>query len=574
MVQCEVELSIKEDKGQLIATVGPHTEFASSKTYDVMMVDDRRCEVTRFTAGHRRLCDIVPPEGLMIPVDAGDRLFGSVSELAAEVRVQGDAGASADAVRSVEADPVSWVRLEPSGDGLAVAVLVQPVTGSEAYFLPGVGMATVVVQVDGESVQAQRDLDAEIRHARALVGACPTLAGLGSGSSMVLPDAGDCLRLVDELGVAEARCLWPQGQPLRVVARAHTSSVRLSVRSAADWFEASGDLVIGAERTLDLRELLELADKSRHARFIELGDGEFVALTTALRRQLDDLGSLAAPRGKNKLRVHALAALALRDFVDGTQLTADSGWRDQRKRLREAEALEISVPSTMQAELRPYQEDGVGWLVRLSHWGAGACLADDMGLGKTVQTLATLLDRAPEGPALVVAPMSVVANWVDEARRFAPTLNVRVYTGPATSRAPLLENLGPFDVVVTTYDLLRIEVDSLTDIDWSTAVLDEAQAIKNHATKRARAARRLNAGFRVATTGTPVQNNLMDLYSLFAFLNPGLLGSLKRFRERFVLPVERDGDAAAGARLRRLIKPFVLRRLKADVLDDFPHARR
>ena len=268
--------------------------------------------------------------------------------------------------------------------------------------------------------------------------------------------------------------------------------------------------------------------------------------------------------------MHATAALALRDFAERTTLDADAGWREQQERLRDADAFEPALPSTLRAELRPYQHDGFRWLARLARWGAGACLADDMGLGKTVQALALLLDRAPDGPALVVAPTSVVANWLDEARRFTPTLNVISYTGAASSRSQRLESLGPFDVVVTTYGLLQNDVDTLGAIDWHSAVLDEAQAIKNPATRRARAARAVRARFRLATTGTPIQNNLMDLYSLFGFINPGLLGSTEHYRRHFANPVERDEDPAARARLRRLIAPFVLRRLKTEVLDDLP----
>lgn len=206
----------------------------------------------------------------------------------------------------------------------------------------------------------------------------------------------------------------------------------------------------------------------------------------------------------------------------------------------------------------PTNEDGFAWL------------ADDMGLGKTVQTLALLLNRASDGAALVVAPTSVVANWLDEARRFAPTLNVRAYTRPAAARRGKLEGLGPFDTVITTCGLLHNDVDALSAVEWSTVVLDEAQAIKNPATKRARAARRLPARFRIVTTGTPVQNNVADLYSLSAFLNPGMLGSMRHFRKHFALPIERDRSPAARSPLGHLISPFVLRRLKSDVLGDLP----
>ena len=193
-----------------------------------------------------------------------------------------------------------------------------------------------------------------------------------------------------------------------------------------------------------------------------------------------------------------------------------------------------------------------------------------MGLGKTVQALAVLLDRAPNGPALVVAPTSVIANWADEARRFAPTLNVKFYVGPVALRAELLDAPGPFDLYVTTYGVLQNDVEQLAAVRWHSAVLDEAQAIKNPAAKRSRAARAVPADFRMVTTGTPIQNNLLDLHSLFSFINPGLLGSLAQFRARFAVAIERDANTDIQARLRRLIAPFVLRRLKTDVLDDLP----
>ena len=310
-------------------------------------------------------------------------------------------------------------------------------------------------------------------------------------------------------------------------------------------------------------------DRTPGSRFLEVGDGAYVALTRALRGALDDLRTFTAPF-RGGLRLHPLAAPALSDLAERATLTADAAWRDRLGKWREAQAGEPETPGTLRGELRPYQVDGFRWLARLADLGAGACLADDMGLGKTVQALALLLRRAPDGPALVVAPTSVVANWFAEARRFAPTLNVATYDGPAADRKRRLEGLGAFDLVLATYGVLQVDAEKLAEVEWSTVMLDEAQAIKNPATKRARAARGLKAGFRLVTTGTPIQNNVLDLYSLFAFLSPGMLGSLNRFRRRFALPIERDGDADARARLRRLTAPFILRRLKSDVLDDLP----
>ena len=570
VVRRDPELLLEEEDGVLRAQVEPHLETALARNHDIGRTADGRVEVTSFSPAHKKVCRLIPAAGLEVPAEARDRVVEVASGLAVELRVQGVLGAGAPTAAEVEADPAPWVRLEPSGPGLSIALVVEPLPESATYFQPGVGGTTAFVTVDGRPVQARRDLAAEDRAAAGLVAACPALRAVGPDGTAVLSDPAECLELIDQLHEAGARCLWPKGEPFRVVARADAASLRLSVKSAADWFAVSGALKVNAERAVELRNLFELIDSSPSSRFVALGDGAFVSLTEDFRRQLEDLRSIAATPGKKQVRVHPLAALTLREFFESTRLTADAAWEARRRRFEEAGAAEPRVPGTLRAELRPYQEDGFAWLARLSRWGAGACLADDMGLGKTVQTLALLLDRARDGAALVVAPTSVVANWLDEARRFAPTLNIRAYTGPASARRGKLEGLEAFDVVVTTYGLLHNDVDALAAVEWSTVVLDEAQAIKNPATKRARAARRLPARFRIVTTGTPVQNNVVDLYSLFAFLNPGMLGSMRHFRKNFALPIERDRHPAARSRLRRLISPFVLRRIKSDVLDDLP----
>ena len=569
VVRGEPELMVDEHEGGLRARLVP--DDGDSEGYHVRLVDGRRCEVIRFTPGHRRLRAIIPEGGLELPAAARTRLLDAVSGLASEVRIHGGIAGGAEAAREIEADPRPRMRLEPTGTGLAAELVVEPVPKSGVWFEPGAGGATVFAARDGETVQARRDLAAERAGAERIVAACPVLAATAAGPpTWVFPDPAGALELLEQLHTAEVLCLWPKGEPLKIVAHAETSKLNLTIKSAAEWFRASGTLEIDEDRTLDLKQLFELLDASPDSRFLALGDGEFIALTASFRRHLDDLRGLSSPAARGSVRVHSMAALALQGFAEGTTLDADTGWRALAERLRDAEAFEPELPSTLQAELRPYQREGFRWLARLARWGAGACLADDMGLGKTVQTLALLLDRAPDGPALVVAPTSVVANWLDEARRFTPTLSVVAYTGAASSRGGRLDDLGPFDVVVTTYGLLQIDAEALAAIDWHSAVLDEAQAIKNPAAKRARAARELKARFRLVTTGTPIQNNLMDLYSLFGFINPGMLGSTEHYRRRFASPIERDNDSAARARLRRLIAPFVLRRLKTEVLDDLP----
>ena len=570
IVRGEPELVIEQHPAGLRAALVP--DFWEDEHYLAWMADARRCEVMRFEQSHRHLRAIIPPGGLEVPSDARARLLEAVSALVSVVRIHGGVEGGAGSARQVEADPEPRVRLEPNGGGVSAELVVEPIAGSEIRFTPGTGGTLVFGQLAGEAVQAQRDLAGERAAAERLVAACPRLAAGAAGPwSAELPDAADALELLEQLDAAGARCLWPQGERLRIVARADSSKLRLQIKTAEDWLQASGELRIDPQRTVDLKQLFAMLDASSGSRFLALGAGEFVALTESFRRQLEDLHVVSRPAAGGAVRVAPVAALALEELIDQAQLDADRQWRGLKRRLREAREFEPVVPGTLQAELRPYQEEGFGWLARLSRWGAGACLADDMGLGKTVQVLALLLERAADGPALVVAPTSVVANWLDEARRFAPTLNAVPYVGP--DRAALLDHdPGPFDLVVTTYTLLHLEAERLCAVAWHSAVLDEAQAIKNPATKRARAARALRADFRVVTTGTPIQNHVTDLYSLFSFINPGLLGSAEQFRRNFARAAEGNVDAAVQARmrLRRLVAPFILRRLKSEVLDDLP----
>ena len=223
-------------------------------------------------------------------------------------------------------------------------------------------------------------------------------------------------------------------------------------------------------------------------------------------------------------------------------------------------------------QLRPYQEVGLGWLLRMRGLGLGALLADDMGLGKTVQVIAYLVDRSDDDgrSTLIVAPTSVLGNWERELHRFAPGLSVHVHHGPDRTHA--IDDLTRHDVVITSYALLPRDRKLLERTGWRALVLDEAQAVKNPLTRAAQAARSLAAANRVALTGTPVENRLDDLWSIMQILNPGLLGTRTGFRRLVATPIERHHDAEAEERLRRVTGPFLLRRRKSDplVLPDLP----
>lgn len=267
--------------------------------------------------------------------------------------------------------------------------------------------------------------------------------------------------------------------------------------------------------------------------------------------------------------------------IDGLEVESVdvSQWLDDMlARLRDPDILDVpEVPASLNATLRPYQERGLGWLAQMRRAGLGACLADDMGLGKTLQTIALWLHERDhlgvEQPALVICPTSVVGNWRHEINRFAPALRVMAHHGPDRLRdEAFVSEVTTYDVVLTSYALLTRDRETLAAVDWSDVVLDEAQNIKNPSTKQAQAARALKASCRIALTGTPVENRLRELWSILQFLNPGYLGSHETFRSRFSIPIERYGEEEAAVTLRRLVAPFILRRVKTDptVISDLP----
>ncbi|WP_198409581.1 DEAD/DEAH box helicase [Limnochorda pilosa] len=261
--------------------------------------------------------------------------------------------------------------------------------------------------------------------------------------------------------------------------------------------------------------------------------------------------------------------------VDGVQAT---GWIGRLlHQVQERTALEeLDPPRGFQGTLRPYQMRGYAWLHFLRRWGLGACLADDMGLGKTIQTLALVQHEREAGetrPVLLVCPTTVLGNWQREASRFTPGLPVMVHHGPERQRGEAFgEAAAGSGLVLTSYALLQKDQALLKTVEWAGVVLDEAQNVKNPETKQARAARSLPAEYRVALTGTPVENHVGDLWSLMEFLNPGLLGSQADFQRRFFLPIQTRQDPEAAARLKQLTGPFILRRVKTDrsIIADLP----
>ncbi|MDP2371001.1 DEAD/DEAH box helicase [Rhodoferax sp.] len=528
-----------------------------------------RLRVIEVTAEHRRIAAILG-ESLKVPARAKEQVLDAIRAISSLITIQSDIDVLPSNLAQVAADTRMHVHLMPHGPGLRISLLVRPFASAGPYYAPGAGSESVIAEIAGQPLQARRNLATETQAASALVAACPVLRdSVEAHGERVVDEPQDCLELLLQMQAQADKVLiaWPEGEKFRISREINDKRFSISIKRDLDWFAVGGELTIDDDTVIDLQKLLALTAAGR-GRFIHLGDNQFLALTDEFRRRLDELRAYAQRHGKG-LRVHALASGALQDLADAAgKLKSDKHWKDHLARLSTLDALEPVLPATLQADLRDYQLTGFNWLCRLAHWGVGACLADDMGLGKTLQALALLLSRAPQGPALVVAPTSVCLNWLAEIDRFAPTLKVIVFG--SGDRQLALSELKPFDLVITSYGLLQSEVERFSAVRWHSIVLDEAQAIKNHQTKRSQAAMALQGDFRMLCSGTPLENHLGELWNLFRFINPGLLGSLEDFNERYAGPIERLQDGDARQRLRKLIRPFILRRTKSQVLSELP----
>ena len=345
-------------------------------------------------------------------------------------------------------------------------------------------------------------------------------------------------------------------------------SVAWNVTSGIDWFELSADIDFGGI-SADFPALLEALAAGHRA--VELADGSLGILPESFAAQFAPFAALAQSHD-GKLRYGRIQVALLDALLAGQPRTqVDEAFERLREQLAAGERPEAEdEPEGFQGTLRHYQREGLGWLVFLEGLGLGGCLADDMGLGKTIQVLALLLRRKaevtaaglPHRPSLVVVPKSLVFNWMDEARKFSPELRVVNHTGNA--RLETAGDLGEHDIVITTYGTLRRDIIRHRETEFDYVVLDEAQSIKNAASQAAKACRLLKARHRLALTGTPVENHIGELWSIFEFLNPGQLGSAARLR-RFLADGRGSADLVA-----RAVRPYLLRRTKAEVLSDLP----
>jgi len=539
--------------------------FAAGEPLLVVEHEHARCLLVDVGDDARHLWSVLERHGDVFPPESHGPLLDRLARL--ETRMPIEVPSALKGAR-LAAQTTTVLRMRLVEDRtLELEAFVRPAPGAP-LFAPASGPRDVIVAHERGRGYVRRDLGEEHATVRAALARLPLDAAIeGPPLCFSIGDLDAALALVAAVqqpppGI-EAE--WVDAKPT-IVSSGGPEKLRVHVQERRDWFGIDGDLKIEQGR-LELAVLLDAM--RRQQRYVRLDRDRWVELSDALRQHLGGIADRTFPT-RNQVELSPGAVPAIRALAEaGAQIDVAPAWQLLADRLAASTKLRPKPPASLAKTLRPYQIDGHAWLSRLAAWGAGGCLADDMGLGKTLQAIALLLDRAKLGPALVLAPTSVTLNWADELRRFAPTLRPVVY-GEAADRAASLSRLGKKDVLIVSYGLLVRDGDKLAERVFATLVIDEAQALKNPSTHRAKAARALQAEFRVALTGTPLENHLGELWSLFSIVFPNLLGSWDQFRDRFAIPIERTKSDDARAALSRVISPFLLRRTKQEVARELP----
>ena len=470
-------------------------------------------------------------------------------------------------IQPANAELVFELRPRP-GAGLSVALVMHDDRFREVL-TPGYAPGIVPCFTDAGPVRLERNLSEEQQRADKVVEKfeLTKLSHDDAYKWVVETDNGalDLLARLYDGGEETPRVIWPEGETLRVRGEITPGALRVQIDDRKDWFGLNGVVSLDG-KDVKLSDLLAAVRDQRA--LVQVGDREFAKISDAFRKRLQQLGD-AVVNERGSLRVADAAVPAVQDLIgEDVSLEATARWHKSIEQLESLADWTPEKPETLEATLRDYQLEGYQWLARLSRWGVGGVLADDMGLGKTVQTLGVLVDRAVDGPALVIAPTSVGDNWVRETERFAPELTAKLYRD--SDRDALIQSAGPGDLIIASYQLVQRDAKRFTSRSWGTLVLDEAQFIKNSQTKTSQAIRKIEAEWRIGLSGTPLENHLGELWSLFRTLSPGLLGSWERFRKKFAEPIEKMKDDERRLSLARLVRPFILRRTKDKVLSELP----
>lgn len=569
----QLSVQVKNKKFVIITNVDKLMPKDPQEKLPVWMIDepnDGKVTVYELTADQQRILSELRKIGEM-PDAAKSKLTVLLETISSKMPVMSDLLKSSDKLKKIAGNAHILLQLiQPSAGSFEAHTAIHPAEGSRLTCEPGIGQEFIATVVDGANVQIHRDLKSEKQNFSDLEEILSPLDECREDRNLWIMDTEHCLQMLDLVRDSKLCTVqWPEGEKFKVSKPPlDFPTLKLSVRSMGSWFEVSGEVKIDDNTKMQVAELMRLVRQSQGS-FISLGNNEYMALTEKLKKQISLLDKMASADAK-KVKVSRFNSGVLDELEkNGSEIKADKQYKDLKKRIEQASTISPSLPKNLNASLRDYQEEGFEWMMKLASWGAGAVLADDMGLGKTVQTISVLLARASLGAQLVVVPAALLINWKNELNRFAPSLKPVILNFEA-ERSKQIKKASKNSILLITYGVVSEEIKELGEKTFATAVFDEAHNIKNRDTKAFKSCAQLNADFRIMLTGTPLQNHLTEIWSLFEIAVPGLLGSFNSFSDRFVLPVERDHDVQQQRLLKRIVSPFILRRTKGDVLNELP----
>jgi SNF2 family DNA or RNA helicase len=577
LIEGKLEITILQNNEEYEMLINVPSVICSINTPPVYKESPTRLRFLKLTETDKRILQTFENTNTInIPSEAKKNLQKTISTIADKIVVHSESDIHVEDDHSIDSQNVKSdsnivIQINPLNDGFKLSIGVKPFTTFGMLQPIGKGIKTLFETYQDKRYVTKRDFNEENSRFENLVNEIPELDEAISSGVVYFESPEECLYILEILEPAVSNELitieWPDGGAIKVSSASNTNNFKLKVDKKKDWFAIKGEYQISEDKVIGFKELLEKLE-NQSLNYIKISENDFIKITDDFRKKINTLNTLIDTTKSGDSRIHKLAISNFASiFENNEEIIYCKEWNDAISKIDTLIDFKPEVPSTFQGELRNYQHDGYKWLSTLAEWGVGACLADDMGLGKTIQALALLLNKATKGPSIVVAPASVTSNWYNEAKRFTPTLN------PIQLREfdrDQIINLKEHDLLITSYGLLNTTIAEISKVEWNVLVFDEAQALKNIGTKRSKVARQVHSDFRLLTTGTPLENNLGELWNLFDIINPGLLGSAKMFKSKFMAPIEKDGSNVVQRTLRELISPFILRRLKTNVLDELP----
>ena len=534
---------------------------------------DGNCTVVAPYSQQKRLLELLL-KSKSLPVTAAESLSDLSAKMSGVIDVDTSALSMLKSVPTLQGTGKIIVQIQP--DATKSSYIIQwkalPIDAGEVRFEPGEGVPEYIeADEEGKPYKVLRDLQKELDNMNDLTDFITGTPGYSAfnGQKLEIYETENLLPLLEFLHDRsdDYAMEWPEGTEIKFKGRASASCWEIGLYTDINWFGLEGNVNVGGAQ-VPIKQILKDGDFGENAsEFVRIGEKEYIRISKAIRRQLASLQNLM-PGGSMQVSKYQVGKLAEVLGMGGLPQIQNAEYQSQLDKMQEACEMEPAVPANLNATLREYQVDGYRWMSRLAHWGAGGCLADDMGLGKTLQTIAFMLSRADQGPSLVIAPTSVVPNWESELKKFAPDLRP-VIINNFRERTSAVRNTQPGNVVIASYGVLTNSAEALTEIKWNVICLDEAHQIKNRWTKVSKAAMDLDGESRIILTGTPVQNSLNDLWNLFQFINPGMLGKFDHFKETYSSRNEDEAEKKLES-LKQLTQPFILRRTKDQVLDELP----